>query len=78
MKAELLKKMKYSMPAPASRDEMLDADSLDLEAPAEASAEPGPLDAISDEDLLAEVRKRGLSVESEASPADREEDALEG
>jgi lambda repressor-like predicted transcriptional regulator len=46
-----------------------------MEGEAEETGEPGPLDDIADEDLIAEMQKRGLSLDSlESEPADTQDD----
>jgi hypothetical protein len=76
MKLELLKKMKHKMPE-SPKDDMLEADisELDMEAEdmPEAPEAEGPLSGASDEDLLAEVRKRGLSLEGEQEGSEMDE-----
>lgn len=78
---DFLKNMKSKMPSPASdpeADMMLDAETVDMgeESAPEAGA-PGPLADASDKDLLAEVKKRGLSLEDETGAADMQEDSME-
>ena len=79
MKLEMLKDMKYKMPSgKKEKDSMMDIEAVDAElAGAEeaglASTEgAGPLAGVPDEDLLAEIRKRGLSLEGEAEGEDME------
>ena len=73
-KEELLKKME--MPAakkPAAKDDMLAMDEMDFEVEpmdAEDESAPSPLADASDEDLMAEFKKRGLKLEME--PAEDE------
>lgn len=69
MKLDALKKMKSSMPESSKPDPMLDAESIDLGLDEEMMAEDMPsspaLEAVSDEELLAELKKRGLGAEPE-------------
>jgi hypothetical protein len=72
MKMELIKSLKSKMPMPKGKDEMLDVDSLSLdgEAPEDMemdAMEAGPLADLSDDELLAEVKKRGLSMDKTKS-----------
>jgi hypothetical protein len=70
MKMELIKALKSKMPSPKGSDEMLDADSVAFggeESPEEEAMEmeamePAMLADLSDDELLAEVKKRGLSL----------------
>lgn len=75
-KKELLSKMKMPAAPSAKKDPMLDVEELDLdevgtpeempmegtESPAEEGAE---LSHLSDDDLLAELKKRGFEVEGQ-------------
>jgi hypothetical protein len=63
MKLEILKKLKGKMPAPQSKDSMLD--SSDLEGQPE-TAPNEELANISDEDLIKECKSRGIKVEDKA------------
>ena len=54
-------------------DELLEGEPLDEELPEELS----PLDDLADDDLIAEMKKRGLSLEDEGSEDDMAEDDLE-
>ena len=76
MKLEALKKMKSSMPESSKPDPMLDAESIDLGESEmmmdEAVANPA-LEAVSDEELLAELKKRGLGGEPEMEAESEDE-----
>lgn len=75
MKLELLKKLKGKMPATESADPMLEmeeGEAMEEEAPSNPA-----LAKVSDEELLAECRKRGLSVETAEEEALEEETGLE-
>jgi hypothetical protein len=81
MKVELLKKLKGKMPATgaASADPMLSMDDAELgaeDSPVEAAPNPA-LAKISDEDLLAECKARGFSVESPEVEAAEQDEGLE-
>jgi hypothetical protein len=76
VKLEMLKNMKHKMPSgPKEKDSMLDLEAVDAELADGAMPEAeGPLSKVPDEDLLAEIRKRGLSPEGEMED---EEDSIE-
>lgn len=73
MKLEILKKLKSKMPAPQSKDSMLDSSDLEGEAEAAPSEE---LAGLSDEQLIAECKSRGIKVE-ESAPETMSEESME-
>jgi len=79
-KQDLLKKMKSEMPAKAPEENLLSMEESDyevepMEDEEEMEAAPNPFADASDDDLLAEMKKRGLKMEAEAEE-DAEEDAM--
>jgi hypothetical protein len=72
MDKSMLDKMK--MPKkPGMEDEMLSFEEEDMEMEGEAPASSMDLSSLSDDDLLAEVKKRGLMGSEEAPELDMEE-----
>lgn len=87
MKMELIKALKSKMPSPKGSDKMLDADSVAFggeESPEEEAMEmeamePELLADLSDDELLAEVKKRGLmgGKKPKAEPEEMELEEVE-
>ncbi len=76
--AKMLSKMK--MPEKKRPEEEMDLESLmqpesepEMEPSEEHPSEPSALESFSDEELLAEMEKRGLSPESQPKPEQEEE-----